>query len=69
MSNRDPKIDPQQGDRLSKFKSAGNTTVRREVTGRDKSMVKYITRPDGPTQSCWLDVWINWAMDADVDNE
>lgn len=61
---RDPRIDPVEGDIL--FKLGQRTHYERHVQGRDGGQVIYRTSPSGVDQRCWMDVWMDWARNADL---
>lgn len=63
MNQRDPRIDPRNGDvlRFGKF--------LREVTGRSMHEVTYTRYSPSarkPHQGCWISTWQDWARKAEV---
>lgn len=64
---RDPKIDPQPGDVLSKKAPSGKELFRC-VTGRKGHDIYYVAGRTnaGKIKNCWISTWQGWANDARV---
>lgn len=63
---RDPKIDPQPGDKIQRTSNSGLVSTR-EVKRRVDNDIFYIDR-HGKEKKCWIATWMEWARLADVVN-
>lgn len=64
-TKRDPKMDPQPGDFLSKVSST-NRRMTRRVTVRAGNDIKYCDH-NGKEKICWISTWMDWAREAEVE--
>lgn len=65
LAARDPKVDPQKGDKLRKQLPSSNWTER-HVIDRIGNDIMYASRPDGPQRRCWISTWLEWASEAEL---
>jgi hypothetical protein len=63
--DRDPRIDPRQGDVVAKD-GQRNVPIRRLVAGRDGNQVFYRSAENGVVKACWLSTWMDWCYGAEV---
>jgi hypothetical protein len=66
-SARDPKLDPQPGDKLYKLGDAGKH-LSRQVVRREDNDIFYVTH-HGKERKCWISTWLEWARMAEVECE
>ena len=60
VASRDPRLDPEPGDRVKKAKRKGE--IIREVRRVESGMVQYVA--DGESKVCKLSTWLNWCLNA-----
>lgn len=62
---RDPKTDPQPGDRLRKQNRNNNWTERQVIRREDQNVIWH-TRPGSPERRCYMMDWLEWTNEAEV---
>ena len=63
-NERDPRIDPQPGDSLTK-KSTSGSTLTRTVTARKGNDIWYLGA-SARERNCWITTWQEWAKGAEI---
>ena len=69
-NERDPRIDPCDGDVIYKKLSPGVVRYR-QVSERDGGTVRYVDgigNDGGVPRCCWISTWISWAQSAEIKN-
>lgn len=64
-NGRDPRLDPQVGDKLVRTNSLTGAVLTREVTQRDGNDIFY-RDSRGVDKKCWISSWIEWARKCDT---
>lgn len=67
-TTRDPRIDPQVGDKIYKISATGHKSTRQVVSrdGPGNNDIWYLTQ-DGKKKKCWIATWMEWARTAEVE--
>ena len=69
-TERDPRIDPQVGDKIYKVSNAGTRSSRQVVKrgGIGNNDIVYLNH-QGKERKCWISTWMEWARMAEVEIE
>lgn len=62
---RDPRLDPQPGDKVYRFSNKGTKSTR-QVVARVNNDITYLTH-DGKQKKCWIATWMEWCRTAEVE--
>lgn len=67
MAERDPRLDPQPGDKLTVTTAKGTRTSREVISrgGPGDNDIVYKT-DTGKEKKCWISTWMDWAREAEV---
>jgi hypothetical protein len=63
---RDPKMDPQVGDKIYRITPSTGLRRSRQVVARVNNDISYLTH-DGKQKKCWIGTWMEWAVNAEVE--
>lgn len=64
-TQRDPRLDPQAGDFISKM-SGANRRMTRRVVKRVNNDITYRDH-NGKEKTCWISTWLEWARMSEVE--
>jgi hypothetical protein len=63
---RDPRMDPQVGDKIYRITPSTGLRRSRQVVARVNNDISYLTH-DGKQKKCWIGTWMEWAVHAEVE--
>lgn len=63
---RDPRLDPQVGDKIYRITPSTGLRRSRQVVARVNNDITYLTH-DGKQRTCWISTWQEWANHAEVE--
>lgn len=65
-TERDPRVDPQPGDKIFRVTDGTGFRRSRQVVARVDNDITYLTQ-DGKKRTCWISTWMEWGTHADVE--
>ncbi len=68
-TERDPRVDPQVGDKIYKISDTGHRSSRQVVKRygiNNNNDILYLNN-QGKEKKCWISTWMEWARTAEVE--